>query len=194
MNATGWEPTDMAALPIGQVDAVDAAPGPRRLQHHRQRRGLRPAQPGQSHHRERRPAGRGRGAAPAREALDPSTATTLKRMLEGVVTSGTGAKAAIPGYLIAGKTGTAAIPGPNGYLAGDYNATFVGFAPAGNPVLSAIVVLQRPTPDFFGGDTAAPVFAKIMSYALHRYGIPTSPGGSGSQTAAANQNSVKEIT
>ena len=125
-----------------------------------------------------------------------ATAATLKRLLEGVVTSGTGAKAAIPGYMIAGKTGTAAIPTPgqNSYLAGAYNATFVGFAPAENPVLSAIVVLQRPTPDFFGGDTAAPVFAKIMSYALHRYGIPTSPGGSGKQTAAANLNSVKEIT
>jgi cell division protein FtsI (penicillin-binding protein 3) len=128
--------------------------------------------------------------------LSHAVAETLRRMLERVVTTGTGAKAAIPGYMIAGKTGTAAIPTPgqNSYLAGAYNATFVGFAPADNPVLSAIVVLQRPLPDFYGGDIAAPVFAKIMSYALHRYGIPTSPGGSGSQTSAANENPVAEIT
>ena len=135
-------------------------------------------------------------ASSSRRAMDAGTAETLNKLLQGVVSSGTGAKAAIPGYMIAGKTGTAAIPNPvqNSYIDGAYNATFVGFAPAGNPVLSAIVVLQRPTPDFFGGDTAAPVFAKIMSYALHRYGIPTSPGGSGVQTNAANQNSVREIT
>ena len=54
-------------------------------------------------------------------------------------------------------------------------ATFVGFAPAKHPVLSAIVVLDHPTP-IFGGTVAAPVFSQIMSYALHRYDIPTTPG------------------
>ena len=54
-------------------------------------------------------------------------------------------------------------------------ASFVGFAPAANPTLSMIVVLDRPTP-IFGGTVAAPVFSQIMSYALHRYDIPTTPG------------------
>ncbi len=55
-------------------------------------------------------------------------------------------------------------------------ATFAGFAPAEDPALSAIVVLERPSP-IYGGIVAAPVFSQIMRYALHRYGIPTSPGG-----------------
>jgi hypothetical protein len=54
-------------------------------------------------------------------------------------------------------------------------ASFVGYAPASNPTLSMIVVLNRPTP-IFGGTVAAPVFSQIMSYALHRYDIPTTPG------------------
>ena len=57
-------------------------------------------------------------------------------------------------------------------------ATFVGFAPASNPTLSMIVVLDRPTP-IFGGTVSAPVFSQIMSDALHRYDIPTSPGADG---------------
>jgi len=55
-------------------------------------------------------------------------------------------------------------------------ATFAGFAPANDPALSAIVVLNRPQP-IYGGTVAAPVFSEIMQYALHRYDIPTSPGG-----------------
>ena len=80
------------------------------------------------------------------------------------------------GYTIAGKTGTAQIPYPGraAYIPGAYNATFVGFAPAQHPVLSMIVVIQRPTPVIYGGDVAAPVFARVMGYALHRYGMPTS--------------------
>ncbi len=98
----------------------------------------------------------------------------------------TGVAAAVPGYLVGGKTGTAQIPydnGEAGYIPGAYNATFVGFAPANHPVLSAIVVLDRPTP-IFGGAVAAPVFSKIMAYALHRYDIPTSPGLDGKPQVA----------
>ena len=63
----------------------------------------------------------------------------------------------------------------NRVTTGAYMASFVGFAPAVNPTLSIIVVLNRPTP-IFGGTVAAPVFSQIMSYALHRYDIPTTPG------------------
>jgi len=84
----------------------------------------------------------------------------------------------VPGYTVAGKTGTAQIPDPShlGYIPGAYMATFAGFAPAEHPTLAAIVVLDRPTP-IFGGLVAAPVFSQVMRYALHRYGVPTSPGG-----------------
>jgi cell division protein FtsI (penicillin-binding protein 3) len=112
--------------------------------------------------------------SPAHRVIDPTTNAELVSMLEGVVTSGTGTEAAIDGYTVAGKTGTAQIPNPNhlGYIPGAYAGSFAGFAPAEDPVLSAVVVLQHPTPEY-GGAVAAPVFSTIMSYALHHYGIPT---------------------
>ena len=95
-------------------------------------------------------------------------------MLESVVATGTGTEAAIDGYTVAGKTGTAQIPSPNhlGYVPGAYVGSFAGFAPAQHPVLSAIVVLDHPTP-IYGGAVAAPVFSTIMAYALHHFGVPT---------------------
>ena len=94
-------------------------------------------------------------------------------MLEQVVLDGTGTNAIIPGYAVAGKTGTASMPypGKDRLLSGAYNASFVGFAPANAPVLSMIVVIERPETTIFGGEVAAPVFQQVMSYALHHYGI-----------------------
>ena len=111
-------------------------------------------------------------------ALSQEVASQLTTMMEQVVQDGTAVTAGVPGYTVAGKTGTAQIPDPvhGGYIPGAYEATFAGFAPAENPALSAIVVLERPSP-IYGGIVAAPVFSQIMRYALHRYGIPTSPGG-----------------
>ena len=108
----------------------------------------------------------------------------LVQMLEGVVATGTGTEAAIDGYTVAGKTGTAQIPDPNhlGYIPGAYVGSFAGFAPAENPVLSAVVVLDHPTP-IYGGAVAAPVFSTIMAYALHHYGIPTTAAAT---TSASN--------
>jgi cell division protein FtsI (penicillin-binding protein 3) len=120
------------------------------------------------------------GMRPAHRVLTPAVTSELTGMLEQVVSDGTAPGAAVPGYTVAGKTGTAQIPNPSGpgYLQGAYMATFTGFAPAQNPALSAIVVLNRPTP-IFGGSVAAPVFSQVMAYALQRYGIPSSPGASG---------------
>ncbi len=117
-------------------------------------------------------------AAPSHRALSQAVAAQLTTMMEQVVQDGTAVLAGVPGYTVAGKTGTAQIPDPvhGGYIPGAYEATFAGFAPAENPALSAIVVLERPSP-IYGGTVAAPVFSQIMRYALHRYGIPTSPGG-----------------
>jgi cell division protein FtsI (penicillin-binding protein 3) len=99
----------------------------------------------------------------------------MNTMLQQVVLDGTGTNAIIPGYSVAGKTGTASIPypGKDALLSGAYNASFVGFAPANAPVLSMIVVIERPTTTIFGGSVAAPVFQQVMSYALHHYGIPS---------------------
>jgi cell division protein FtsI (penicillin-binding protein 3) len=108
--------------------------------------------------------------------LAQSTVAELIPMLEDVTSQGTGTLAEIPGYSVAGKTGTAQIPsttGP-GYQAGAWNATFVGFVPAGNPQLTAIVVLNHPSA-MYGGSASAPVFSTIMKYALRHFDI--SPDG-----------------
>lgn len=118
-------------------------------------------------------------ASPAtRTVVSARTARQMTAMLEDVVASGTGTSAAVPGYDVAGKTGTAQIPDTSrgGYQAGAYTASFVGFVPAENPQLTAIVVVDRPTPVFYGGSIAAPVFSQIVSYALRQLQIaPPTP-------------------
>jgi cell division protein FtsI (penicillin-binding protein 3) len=173
---TQWEPTNFVSLPIGQVDAVSplqvldaynaVANGgvyvaPKLVR----------ATVGAT--------GAVKATAPSKthRVISTSTDAELVTMLQQVVQTGTGTSAFIPGYTVAGKTGTAQVPttGKDGYTVGDYMATFVGMAPAKNPVFTAIVVLDHPTP-IFGGTVAAPVFSQIMTYALHHYDIPTTPG------------------
>ena len=177
-GAAQWEPTNLVSLPIGQVDAVTAmqvldaynavANGGVLVQPRLVRGTISPD-------------GTTRGAAPSptRRVFSASVDAELTQMLQAVVLGGTGTSAAVPGYTVMGKTGTAQIPAPglDAYVSGAFMASFVGSAPASNPILTAIVVLDHPTP-IYGGTVAAPVFAQIMSYALHRYGIPTTPGAS----------------
>jgi cell division protein FtsI (penicillin-binding protein 3) len=105
--------------------------------------------------------------------ISSATAQQLTTMLQQVVQSGTGTTAALSGYSVAGKTGTAQKPLENGrgYQPGAYMATFVGFVPAQRPAVTAIVVLDQPTP-IFGGVVAAPVFAQIAQYELRRLAVP----------------------
>ena len=110
--------------------------------------------------------------------VSPNTASTMTRMLEGVVAAGTGACAAIPGYTVAGKTGTAkkALP-TGGYTSGATMASFIGFAPAEHPRFAALVVLDERNLSY-GGTVSAPVFSEIMHYALTQYSVPqTDPAG-----------------
>jgi len=113
------------------------------------------------------------GPAVAGRPVSEATARELERMLEMVVRSGTGKRAAIPGYPVAGKTGTAqkAVRGA-GYSPTRFVASFVGFAPARRPALVAAVVVDEPWPRYHGGDVAAPVFAKIVEPALLYLGVP----------------------
>jgi len=106
--------------------------------------------------------------------VDGAVAATLREMLEQVTTTnGTAPDAAIPGYRIAGKTGTANAIGANGHYSG-YTATFVGMAPADNPRVVVEVVLNKPQNNIYGGTVAAPVFQKVMSFALQSLKIPPS--------------------
>jgi len=124
----------------------------------------------------RRAAAAKSGPAVAGRPVSEATARELERMLEAVVTEGTGKRAAVPGYAVAGKTGTAqkAIPGA-GYSPTRFVASFVGFAPARRPALVAAVILDEPWPRYHGGEVAAPVFARIVEPALLYLGVPPEP-------------------
>jgi len=100
-------------------------------------------------------------------------AAELTAMLEIVVSNqGTGYRADVPNYRVAGKTGTARIPVAGGYSEDEYNAVFAGFAPASRPRFAAVVVINDPRGQaYYGGDVAAPVFAEIMNTALRWYGV-----------------------
>ena len=104
--------------------------------------------------------------------LPEKVAKTIIKMLETVVQKGTGTRARVPGYRVAGKTGTAYIAGPNGYYKHRYMSSFVGVAPASNPRLVVAVVIRDPQDQHFGGIVAAPLFAKVMGGALRLLDIP----------------------
>ncbi len=118
--------------------------------------------------------------SPPVRAVSEQSAQTVIEMLRGVISSGTGRRAALPGYLVAGKTGTSWQPCDDfvGYLCNEegeetqrhYTASFVGIVENDQgPVLSAIVVIDDPQGDnFHGGSIAAPVFAELAGYAARQ--------------------------
>jgi cell division protein FtsI (penicillin-binding protein 3) len=112
-------------------------------------------------------------------------------MLEEVVRpGGTGTKAAVPGYRVAGKTGTAwkfaaggysedkyisifAGLAPASYSEDKYISIFAGLAPASDPQLAAVVVIDEPSGElYYGSDVAAPVFADVMTESLRLLAVP----------------------
>ncbi|MGN6796755.1 MAG: peptidoglycan D,D-transpeptidase FtsI family protein, partial [Gaiellaceae bacterium] len=109
-----------------------------------------------------------------RRVVTPKIDKVLKQMLTGVVDEhgATGNAAAIPGYTVAGKTGTAQVPGPHGYTAGKYVASFVGMVPVKKPRLVVLVVVNEPTRGIFGGTVAAPAFAAIAKFDLQHLDVP----------------------
>jgi cell division protein FtsI (penicillin-binding protein 3) len=105
--------------------------------------------------------------------ISAATAASLRSMLEGVLgPGGTASGAAIRGYNLAGKTGTAQKPIPGGYSATKYVGSFVGFAPAQDPKLLALVMVDEPKGEIYGGEVAAPAWRKITSFALNYLKIP----------------------
>ena len=109
---------------------------------------------------------------PPVKVLSEDTARTLATMMEGVVDEGTGKAAVIPGYRVAGKTGTAQKVIDGVYSHSAHVASFVGFVPAGRPALCAIVVLDEPVGRYYGGDVAAPAFARVVGPALAYLRVP----------------------
>jgi cell division protein FtsI (penicillin-binding protein 3) len=109
-----------------------------------------------------------------RRVLSPATARTLTTIMEGVVTSGTGTKAAIPGFRVAGKTGTAqkVDTRTGAYSSAMSIGSFVGFVPADAPRLAMIVVIDEPQGEAWGGVVAAPVFRRVGEQVLTYLGVP----------------------
>jgi len=98
--------------------------------------------------------------------VSEETARRVTEILKGVVEEGTGQHARIQGVEVAGKTGTARKVIQGSYSEGKYYATFAGFAPADNPRVAVIVVVDEPHPSYFGGTVAAPVFKEVVENAL----------------------------
>ncbi|MEW5657690.1 penicillin-binding protein 2, partial [Streptomyces cinereoruber] len=101
--------------------------------------------------------------------VSEKTAKTLAAMLESVVDDeeGTGTRAAIPGYRVAGKTGTANRVDPELGRYKGYTASFAGFAPADAPRVTVYCAIQNPTKgSYFGGQICGPIYKKVMEFAL----------------------------
>mgnify|MGYP001586794074 CR=1 FL=1 len=98
-----------------------------------------------------------------RRIVSAETAKALTQILEQVVTAGTGKKAGIFGFRVAGKTGTAQKidPGTGSYSKEGYVSSFVGFVPADKPALVILVMIDEPVGERTGGEVAAPVFSEI---------------------------------
>jgi cell division protein FtsI (penicillin-binding protein 3) len=107
--------------------------------------------------------------------VSAKTATELARMLESVVDDeqGTGVKARIPGYNVAGKTGTANRVDPATGRYRGYTSSFAGFAPADNPRITVYCAIQNATKgSYFGGQICGPIYKQVMEFALKTLQVP----------------------
>lgn len=101
------------------------------------------------------------------KVISLETANRIKKILVGVVESGTGKLSKMEDFTSAGKTGTAQKLEPNGrYSHSKFIGSFIGFAPAQDPLISVVVMIDEPHPVYFGGVVAAPVFKNVASDTL----------------------------
>ena len=113
-----------------------------------------------------------------KQVISSRTAIAVRSMLELVVKSGgTGPRAQVMGYRVAGKTGTAHKAEGRGYAEDRYVSSFVGLAPASDPRLLVAVMIDEPSNgQYYGGVVAAPVFSRVMAEALRMLSIaPDAP-------------------
>ncbi|NLJ86462.1 MAG: PASTA domain-containing protein [Firmicutes bacterium] len=103
--------------------------------------------------------------------IKEETARVFSQILRSVVVNGSGSRAEIPGYRVAGKTGTAQVP-EGGRYTDRRISSFAGFAPVDDPRIAAVVVLYHPKGQTYGGVIAAPVFSAVVEDALQTMGVP----------------------
>ncbi|MBM4269723.1 MAG: PASTA domain-containing protein [Deltaproteobacteria bacterium] len=137
--------------------------------------------------------------AAARRVVQESTASVVGQMLESAVSGGTGKKAQIEGVRVAGKTGTAQkVDSKTRRYSQERLASFIGYAPADDPVLVTLVMIDNPRGVKYGGEVAAPVFREITERTLDHLGrrprlgapLPRRTPPSPSEVAAAPRDGV----
>jgi cell division protein FtsI (penicillin-binding protein 3) len=116
----------------------------------------------------------GQAVRPPERVMSAETAVRVRRMLEGAISpDGTGHRAAVEAYRVAGKTGTVRKSGAGGYAEDRYVAVFAGIAPASRPRLVMVVIIDEPAgEEYYGGQVAAPVFSRVMQGAVRLLDIP----------------------
>ncbi|MCB5161408.1 peptidoglycan D,D-transpeptidase FtsI family protein [Marinomonas algarum] len=114
-----------------------------------------------------------------KQVIPRQVAKDVVKMMESVVQKGSGKAAQIPGYRVAGKTGTVHKVGSKGYEYDQYIALFAGVAPASDPRLAMVVMVNNPKgQEYYGGEVAAPVFSRVMEGALTTLNVyPDLPEG-----------------
>jgi len=132
--------------------------------------------------------------APQR-VVGPTTAATLRRMLEAVVLEGTGRLARLEGVTAAGKTGTAQKIDPTSgrYSRTQHIASFVGFAPLNTPAVTVLVVLDSPVGPHEGGQVAAPVFKRLAEQVLTYLDVPRDVRISPKMQRTGNQRGPEQL-
>jgi cell division protein FtsI (penicillin-binding protein 3) len=112
--------------------------------------------------------------AEQRRVISSLTAAQMRQMMQGVVLHGTGTRALLEGYSSAGKTGTAqkVDPATHAYSHSKYVASFAGFAPINNPVITVAVILDSAVGLHQGGQVSAPVFRRVAQQVLEYLHTP----------------------
>ncbi len=112
-----------------------------------------------------------------------NTAREVLRMMQEVVDSGTGKRAAIPGISVAGKTGTAQKADKSGSYGQERTASFVGLVPAADPQYLVVIVIDEPEKNKYGGAIAAPLFKEVITRVMAYQGDLPDPGARMAQRA-----------
>lgn len=127
---------------------------------------------------------------PIRRVLTAEQAAQMRAMLVAATSpGGTGGNARVEGFMVGGKTGTAQKVNPNGrgYVRGAYISSFAGFIPANDPKFVIYVAVDSPRKAYYGSTVAAPLFARIASYAVRKEGIAPLPMAEESTSGPKNR-------
>ncbi|MBX6377797.1 MAG: peptidoglycan glycosyltransferase, partial [Clostridia bacterium] len=142
---------------------------------------------------------------PRRRVISERTARTVRALMAGVVTGGTGEQARIPGYSVGGKTGTSQKVVGGRVVPGKNIASFIGFAPVDEPKVLVYIMVDEPRGIPYGGQVAAPVFRAVMQDVLRYLGVPPdqpealpgdtlpSPSAAGAPPAGAPSNGAERV-